>query len=180
MRAPAFAPTRIRAAAAADLPALEALLAPAIAAGDILPTQPDTRRFLVAECGGAVLGAVALTPWTNGVVELGSLVSGLRGVGLGSALVAAALDEAAVRGAHTVVALTGLADWFGRRGFARAPVAPWELVHAPERPAAPGPVDARALSHKAHDSCRLCPRHAACGQVLLAKRVLAVSQEVAA
>ena len=166
----------IRRARSADRRALSRLLAPAVASGAILPTDPDPERFLVAEGPRGLVGAVALTPWTREVTELGSLVSAETGCGLGTRLVQAAVAHAAAEGFATVVALTGLGDWFGRRGFAPAATPPWALARAPHAPAETLP----GLVEKAQHSCRVCPRLARCTQALVAKDVRAPGLQVAA
>lgn len=157
----------IRAAVSGDRVRIESLMAPEIAAGTLLPRVVDTSDFLVAELRGEIVGVVGLKPWAAGVVELGSLVSARRGLGLGSALVEAAMIEAGARGYHTVVALTGIDEFFARQGFRALGAAPWAIARGcasmPHSPA----VDA-AIHHKAR-ICAACPRLAACSQSLLAR-----------
>ncbi len=166
----------IRPAVPEDRTALAALLAPAVASGAILPTDPDPRKFLVAEGPRGLVGAVALTPWTPEVTELGSLVSAETGCGLGTRLVQAAVSSAAAEGFATVVALTGLGDWFARRGFASTPTPPWALARAPQTQAETLP----GLVKKAQQSCRVCPRLASCKQALVARSVSAPGLQAAA
>jgi GNAT superfamily N-acetyltransferase len=147
-----------------------------VAAGSILPTDPDPERFLVAEGKRGLVGAVALTPWAPEVVELGSLVSSETGRGLGSRLVQAAVAHAAAEGFATVVALTGIGDWFARRGFVASDTPPWALArgHEATGQALPG------LTEKAERSCRVCPRLVGCRQVLLACSAAGTELQVAA
>ena len=157
----------IRAAVSADRVRIEALMAPEVESGTLLPRVVDTDDFLVAELRGEIVGAVGLKAWAAGVVELGSLVSARRGLGLGGALVEAAMAEAGARGYHTVVALTGIDEFFARQGFRALGAAPWAIARGcasiPQSPS----MDA-ALRHKAR-ICAACPRLGACAQSLLAR-----------
>lgn len=159
----------IRPAVEADVLAIEALMAPEIATGALLPRAVDAADFLVAERDGVVVGAVGLKPWAAGVVELGSLVAGERGVGLGAALVAAAVAEAGARGYHTVVALTGLEGFFERHGFRAVGAAPWALARGAYALPTTPTLD-QAVRHKA-SLCAACPRLGACAQALLVRAV---------
>ncbi len=157
----------IRPAIAADVPAIRALMAPEIARGNLLPRAVDPADFLVAEDDGELVGTVALSPWTEDVVELGSLVSALRGVGLGAALVEAAAEEAGRRGYDVVVALTGIAPFFERAGFERLRAAPWARARGCES-LSEGPLLDRAIAAKSR-RCAGCDRLGACAQTLLAR-----------
>jgi putative acetyltransferase len=82
--------------------------------------EPDAFA-LVAEVGGEVLGHVQLSrAWIGDapVLALGPIAvrPDRQGEGIGSALVRAALDEAAGRGA-TAVILLGSPAYYGRLGF---------------------------------------------------------------
>lgn len=172
---------RIRPAGPSDRGAIEALLAPEVAAGTLLPRSVDPTEFLVADGGErGLVGAVGLAWWTADVVELGSLVAAVSGEGIGSRLVDAVLDRAAREGARSVVALTALDGWFQRRGFGVHPVAPWALARR-SPVLVPGEslhIDA-ALGQKATGSCHRCPRLAGCSQHLMVRAVHARSRRVA-
>lgn len=159
-------PLRIRPARPGDRAAIEAVLAPEIAAGHVLPRLIDPAAFLVAVRGEAVVGTVALDPIEGGVVELGALVAAEKGEGVGRRLVEAALERARRGGFHTVVALTSSPGFFeAAAGFVPMPVAPWAVARenaAPEGQAA-GAIRRKALT------CAGCARLAGCGQVLLAR-----------
>ena len=123
--APAFS---IRAARKSDAAHIAGLLAPYAQTGVVLPRTEDEIRlhiqnFLVMEADGAgkpgIWGCVALRDYGAGLFEVRSLaVSATEsGMGLGSRLIAAAVDEARRRGAARVFALTLRANLFQRLGF---------------------------------------------------------------
>lgn len=151
----------VRAATEADIPAIQALMAPHIASGAVLPRIVVAADFLVARVQGRIEGCVALTPWTDEVIELGSLVSARPG--LGRLLVEAACDLAEARGCQQIVALTGVADFFLRCGFEPQPAAPWAVA----RGMVGGPPAVAAKARK----CAACPLLAGCAQTLLARPV---------
>jgi len=174
-------PLRTRPARPTDRVAIEALLAPEVAAGTVLPRTVDPADFLVAELDGhGIVGVVGMASWTADVVELGSLVSSLRGRGVGQLLVDAVLRHAVEAGAESVVALTGLQAWFTRRGFVAHTVQPWALARrqpvllSADRPR----VDAAAAA-KARTSCALCPHLASCAQHLMVRPVKKADRKVA-
>ena len=153
----------VRSASPVDLNPIAALLAPEIAAGTVLPRGVRADEFLVAEAeDGALVGCVALAPWAAGVVELGALVAGMKGQGVGAALVRAALSRAEAEGYSAVVALTGAPGFFERQGFTPQAVAPHQLARARLRIARD-----EALDYKAK-VCAACPRLGGCAQTLLA------------
>lgn len=133
----------IRRAQPRDVVAIERLLAPEVARGTVLPRVVDPRDFLVGDRVCA-----ALTPWSSTVVELGSVVSARPG--MGTLVVEAAVAEAAARGFAQVVVLTGLTEWFARRGFT--------TVNAP--------LDLK------EQHCMGCPLKAGCAQVLMVRDVV--------
>jgi N-acetylglutamate synthase-like GNAT family acetyltransferase len=133
----------IRRARAQDVPVIEALLAPEVKRGTVLPRQVDPEAFLVGRSACA-----ALTAWTSEVVELGSVVSARPG--MGTLVVEAACSEAAARGFRRVVVLTGLVEWFQRRGFQKT----------------------RSLQAERAAHCAGCPRAARCTQTLMVRDVL--------
>lgn len=167
----------IRPASSADVPAIIALMAPEIASGALLPRVVRPGDFLVAEREGALLGAVALAPWSDEVAELGSLVTGPRGLGLGVALVEAAMAEADARGYATVVALTGIPGFFERRGFGAVAAAPWARARGCETLPSPAGLEA-AIGYKAR-VCAACPRLDGCAQSLLCRATGAAARAVA-
>lgn len=160
----------IRPAREPDLPAIRALLATAVQSGAVLPRVVVAADFLVAEDATALVGIVALTEWSDSVVELGSLVATRRGCGVGARLVASAIQWAAMRGYSDVVALTALNDWFARRGFVPMSISPWALARRTPRlmtlPASGGAIF-EATAVKAQRSCATCHRLGTCRQVLM-------------
>ena len=171
----------VRSALAADVPAIEALLAPEVARGTVLPRVVEAAAFLVAVGpSGAIVGCVGLAGWSSEVVELGSLVSALPGQGVGQRLVDAVRVEAARRGASTVVALTGLRRWFERQGFEAHTVAPWQLARSmPVLLSSETPSLDAAVAHKAASACAVCPLLARCSQRLMVTRVALPVRQVA-
>ncbi len=158
----------IRVARSGDLPRIDALMAPHVASGVLLPRSGGVERFLVAVEGRRVVGAVALSPWSSEVVELGSLVVDRPGTGLGARLVEAAVLRAREAGYREVVALTGTPGFFLRCGWLRSEDAPWARARAPgvAGPERHNPALDAALSWKA-GRCAGCARLGACRQVLL-------------
>ncbi len=148
-------PASIRPALAADAAAIVALLQPYVPAGIVLPRSEDEVRaasgdFLVAEADGRAVGAVALRDYGSYLVEIRSLVvhPDLAGKGLGSALVAAAVDLARERGARRVFALTLRPQLFERLGF---------LL-----------VERDLFPQKVWNDCSTCPKRERCDEVAVA------------
>ncbi len=131
----------IRLADKTDLPLIEALLAPELARGTVLPRQVSPGNFLVGEAACA-----SLTPWSTAVVELGSVVS--HRPGMGSLVVEAACAEANARGFSEVVVLTSLVEWFAQRGFVATDMQELRTAH-----------------------CASCPMREGCTQVLMVRHV---------
>jgi len=168
----------VRGARPADVPAISALLQPAVARGEVLPRKVVAEDFQVAELDGVVVGAVALTRWTDRVVELGSLVAGVRGCGIGALLVECAVDRATRQGFDNIVALTSIDEWFSRNGFGPEEVAPWLLARVtPVLVPAPsfGEVLLEAVVAKARQSCAGCSRLVSCSQVFMRRELPAVN-----
>lgn len=155
----------VRAAVDADLAQIRALLAPEIAAGAVLPREVKAEDFLVACQGETLLGVVALSAWSDTVAELGALVSGAPGQGVGRALVAACAQRAEAAGFSSLVALTGTPSFFQHLGFEALSMAPHHLARKEAtllRAHSLGP----AMENKAR-LCAACSRLSACQQVLL-------------
>jgi N-acetylglutamate synthase-like GNAT family acetyltransferase len=143
---------QIRPALLADVPSLEALIAPFVASGDLLPRSRydlcrHIREYHVADQDGAVVGSVALKLYSLDLGELGALAvrADWQGVGLGRALCATVVDEARDLGLREVFALTRQPLFFARLGFESA-----------ERERFPLKVWA---------DCARCPRQHACDEV---------------
>ena len=117
---------------------------------------------------------MALTHQSSQVVELGSLVSKRRGMGLGRHLVEAAIERATDAGYDTVMALSAIPEFFKTTGFTAASHAPWiaarQALDMPHpHPLNPAPDAVLAATAKA-PTCRSCPRLATCAQTLLIRR----------
>jgi len=119
-----------------------------IAIGDMFGRLRD---FWVAEEDGKLLGAVAIHPTWDTLVELRSLAvcKTVQGGGLGRKLVETALSEAVELGATEVFTLTYIPDFFEKFGFAR--------------------VDRSDLPHKVWIDCMRCPKFPDCGEVAMLK-----------
>ncbi|MBN2451252.1 MAG: GNAT family N-acetyltransferase [Lentisphaeria bacterium] len=135
-----------------DAEAVAALLEPYIARQIVLPrSAADIRRhianFLVAERDGEVIGAVAVRDFGGGLEEIRSLVvrEAAAGAGLGSRLVAAAVELARQRGATRVFALTLRPGLFERQHFL--------------------PVDKSLFPQKVWSDCILCPKRYRCDEI---------------
>ncbi|HEV3399603.1 MAG TPA: GNAT family N-acetyltransferase [Actinomycetes bacterium] len=118
--APSRSPVTVRPATVADVDAAVAMLAEVAAEGRWIgteaPVDVEARRrrmvedvqgehavVLVAEAGGQVVGELGLHLARYGVADLGMAVAaGWRGRGIGSALLAEAIDRARKAGAHKV------------------------------------------------------------------------------
>jgi N-acetylglutamate synthase-like GNAT family acetyltransferase len=161
----------IRPAAPGDVPALKALLAPHVERGNILHRDVDWEAFQIALEGELIVGAVALTPQSKRIVELGSLVSNRPGLGLGRRLVDAAIEHAVRSNYEVVMALSGLIDFFEKLGFATAPHAPWISARRDLKMASPTPLNPDTNAIEAAETkamtCRVCPRLTTCRQALL-------------
>ena len=87
MASPVAVRTQIRAAVAADSPAIRRI----VYAARLNPLDLDWRRFLVAERAGRIVGTLQVRRHDDGTRELASLavVRGAQATGLGAALIAA-------------------------------------------------------------------------------------------
>ncbi len=129
-----------------------------VRAGKMLPRPPDEVRahiddWIVAEADGRVVGCVSLVFFDGELCEVRSLAvhPTVRGHGLGSALVRAAIDLARERGMGRVLALTRSVSLFERLDFRRDLVA-----NFPE---------------KVWRDCEPCPFKDACDEVALIYRL---------
>ncbi|MFO1455272.1 MAG: arsenic resistance N-acetyltransferase ArsN2 [Steroidobacteraceae bacterium] len=136
----------IRAATAADLPAIRALLqAAALPVDDLSPSAPV--EFLVADHDGLPVGAIGLERHgSSGLLRSLVVAPSRRGRGLAGALVAALERRAAEAGIERLVLLTTTAGpFFAARGYR------------------PTPRDALSDSLRATPEFQsLCPAPAAC------------------
>lgn len=149
----------LRGARLADVPALEALQAPWIETGDLLPRSRydlcrHIRDYHVAITADDVLvGCVALKLYSVDLAELAALAvrTEWQGVGLGRRLCDAAIAEARRLGATELFALTRQPLFFARLGFL-----PAERSHFPL---------------KVWADCARCPRLDACDEVAVVRRL---------
>lgn len=110
---------RLRAAVPADRAAVHALLSAAELPLDGIPA--DLAHFIIAERGGALVGAIGLEPYGEaGLLRSAVVAREERGGGVGDALVRALIEAARAAGTRELVLLTTTAEtWFPRFGFTR-------------------------------------------------------------
>jgi amino-acid N-acetyltransferase len=118
----------LRAATAADAPAIHALIDRYQAAGRLLPRSVEeiarhADRFLVVQAEGAALGCAELAPLSASIAEVRSLVvdEAARGLGFGRQLVDTLADEAHLAGFRTICAFTHEPGYFVRLGYSLVP-----------------------------------------------------------
>jgi amino-acid N-acetyltransferase len=146
----------VRAAVLADVAGMEALMAPFVATGDLLPrTNYDLCRhikeYVVAEdAGGAIVGTASLKVYSIQLAEIAGLAvrDDQQGRGVGRALVESVLDDARALGLTQVFGLTRKPVFFLRLGF-----------HV---------VEKQQFPLKVWADCARCPRQDACDEVAVA------------
>ena len=149
----------VRAATLADVAAMETLMAPFVATGDLLPRSNydlcrHIKEYLVAESAdGAIVGTVSLKVYSTTLAELAALAvrDDQQGRGVGRALVATLLDDARALGIVEVFALTRKPVFFLRMGFRSAGKEQFPL--------------------KVWADCARCPRQNACDEVAVALKL---------
>jgi amino-acid N-acetyltransferase len=141
----------IRAATAADVEAIHALIDTHVADGRLLPRRRDeiaahASRFLVAVHGRRVVACADLAPLSGTVAEVRSLVvsDAVRSRGIGRQLVDELATRAAASGFETLCAFTHVAGYFIQMGFSIVPHT-W-------------------LPEKISADCRSCALFRRCGQ----------------
>jgi len=141
----------LRAAVAADAPALHELIAAHLEEGRLLPRTLDeltvhAPRFVVAIQAERIVGCAELAPLSPGVAEIRSLVVGrkARNTGVGNRMVEALATRARQEGFIRLCAFAHDPAFFVRRGFSIVP-----HTWVPEK--------------IAHD-CTTCPLFRNCGQ----------------
>jgi amino-acid N-acetyltransferase len=110
----------------------------------------SVRDFYVAVAeDGAVIGCVALSVFWSDLAEVRSLatVPARRGTGIGSRLLAEALQGANELGVRRVFTLTYEKDFFSRHGFAV--------------------IDRQELPEKVWRACLACPKADACDEIAM-------------
>lgn len=149
----------VRPATLADVPQMEALMAPFVVTGDLLPRSNydlcrHIKEYVVAEAAnGDVGGAGSLKIYSRELAELAGLAvrAEYQGAGLGRALVAALLADARALGVREIFALTRKPAFFLRLGFE-----PAEKVQFPL---------------KVWADCARCPRQDACDEIAVAVKL---------
>lgn len=137
-----------------EVEAILAIFAEEVAAGRMLPRNPEEVRanigdWIIAEDNGEIVGCVSLVFFNPSLCELRSLAVAPRFQrnGLGSALIRAAIGYAQERGAAHVLTLTRATPVFQRIGFIQDSV-----FHYPE---------------KVWKDCAPCPLRDRCDEVAL-------------
>jgi N-acetylglutamate synthase-like GNAT family acetyltransferase len=143
----------LRTAVLADITQLEALMAPFIATGDLLPRSNydlcrHIKEYVVAEASpGEVVACGSLKIYSQRLGEVAGLAvrPDWQGAGLGRALIEALVLEARAHGLTEVLALTRKPTFFFKLGFA-----PAEREHFPL---------------KVWADCAKCPRQTCCDEI---------------
>jgi N-acetylglutamate synthase-like GNAT family acetyltransferase len=148
--------TTLRPATLGDVAAMEVLMAPFVASGDLLPRSNydlcrHIKEYVVAtDLGGAIVGNASLKVYSTELAEVGALAvrDDQQGKGVGKALVEALLVDARSLGLKTVFGLTRKPLFFMRLGFRVAEKEEFPL--------------------KVWADCARCPRQHACDEVAVA------------
>jgi N-acetylglutamate synthase-like GNAT family acetyltransferase len=146
----------IRAAVLADVARMEALMAPFVSTGDLLPRSNydlcrHIKEYVVAEdADGAIVGTASLKVYSTTLAEIAALAvhDSQQGRGVGRALVDTLLEDARALGLREVFGLTRKPMFFLRLGFRSAEKAEFPL--------------------KVWADCARCPRQDACDEVAVA------------
>jgi RNA 3'-terminal phosphate cyclase (ATP) len=144
----------VRKARAADVPAMQSLVAHFAGRGELLPRTLNElyqhlRDFFVCEVDGHIVGLCALSLYWEDLAEVRTLAvhEACAGKGLGGALVTACLNEATSLGVRRVFALTYRPGFFERFGFRT--------------------IDKRELPQKIWKDCIKCAKFACCDEIAL-------------
>ncbi len=149
----------LRPAVLADVPALESLMAPYVATGDLLPRSNydlcrHIKEYLVAEApDGELVGCGSLKIYSRDLAEVAGLAvrADQQGAGVGRALMDALVAEARSSGIAEVLALTRKPAFFHKLGFVLA-----EKGHFPL---------------KVWADCARCPRQNCCDEIAVVLRL---------
>jgi len=149
----------LRPAVLADVPALESLMAPYVATGDLLPRSNydlcrHIKEYLVAEApDGELVGCGSLKIYSRDLAEVAGLAvrPDQQGAGVGRALMDALVAEARSSGIAEVLALTRKPAFFHKLGFVLA-----EKGHFPL---------------KVWADCARCPRQNCCDEIAVVLRL---------
>jgi amino-acid N-acetyltransferase len=155
----------IRLACPADAAAVEQLIAPAVASGELLSFTPagfsslfaqsdPAWRFFVVEREGQILACGGLRHWTPLDAEIRTLcvAHAARGGGVGSRLVAFLESWARSFGTVRIFALTKCPEFFAASGY--------DVVVREQFP------------WKIAGDCAHCPRRSACDEIAVAKSLV--------
>jgi N-acetylglutamate synthase-like GNAT family acetyltransferase len=150
-----------RPAAPADIEGMLALMAPHVAAGNLLPRTPEEVRarlheFLLLEGHGTerrLVGCGALHRYDAEMAEIRSLAvdAGWTGKGYGRLLASGLIEKARSEGHDRLIALTRRPAFFESLGFARTHL--------------------DALPEKVTRDCVLCPRRLCCDETAMLLRL---------
>ena len=148
--------TTLRPAALADVSAMEVLMAPFVATGDLLPRSNydlcrHIKEYVVATTpDGSIVGTGSLKVYSTELAEIAGLAvrDDQQGRGVGKALVEALVVDARALGLNEVFGLTRKPLFFLRLGFRVAEKEQFPL--------------------KVWADCARCPRQHACDEVAVA------------
>jgi len=143
----------VRPARLADVPEIEALLAPYVATGDLLPRSNydlcrHIKEYVVAEApGGAIVGCGSLKVYSQELAEIAALAvhADVQGSGVGRSIMEALMAEARGTGLAEVLALTRKPAFFLKLGFL--------------------PAEREQFPLKVWSDCARCPRQNCCDEV---------------
>ena len=146
---------KLRPATLADVAAMEVLMAPFVATGDLLPRSNydlcrHIKEYVIAEADGSVVGTGSLKVYSTQLAEIAGLAvrDDQQGRGVGRALIEALLVDARALGLSEVFGLTRKPLFFLRLGF--------RVVEKEQFPL------------KVWADCARCPRQHACDEVAVA------------
>ena len=149
----------LRPAQLSDVPAMEALMAPFVATGDLLPRSNydlcrHIKEWVVARAAdGSLVGTGSLKIYSRELAEVAGLAvrDDYQGVGLGRELVAALLADARALGLNEVFGLTRKPAFFLRLGF--------------------HPAEKSQFPLKVWADCARCPRQSCCDEIAVALKL---------
>jgi N-acetylglutamate synthase-like GNAT family acetyltransferase len=158
VRRPHPAP-RLRPATLTDVPALERLMAPFVATGDLLPrSNYDLCRHIkeydvAAGPRGEIVGCGSLKVYSQTLAEIAGVAIADRwqGAGVGRALVEALVEDGRQMGLEEVFALTRKPDFFYRLGFTLTEKTRFPL--------------------KVWADCARCPRQSCCDEIAVSLKL---------
>src|SRR5262249_28811967 len=147
----------IRPARLTDVPALESLMAPYVASGDLLPRSNydlcrHIKEYVVAQRDTDIVGCASLKVYSGDLAELGAVAVGAshQGQGVGRMLTLALIEEAREAGVREVLALTRKPAFFLNLGFETS--------------------DREHFPLKVWADCARCPRQNCCDEVAVVLR----------